>query len=285
MCYFKETFSLAAMRWLIEFPIFSFLISFLLLGGCLGRALSPPSPPPDMVLVLHGGFIMGSNKVDTEQAGAEFGSARPWYLDEHPEHSADLPDFFIDRLEVTNGLYKRFIDATQARPPRFWTERNFPKGRENHPVTGVSWYEADHYCRWAGKRLPTEAEWEKAARGADGREFPWGNVFDPKKANTGASGFGAPLPVGSLPEGVSPYGVLDMAGNAWEWVEDWYRPYPGSDYKSPLFGQKEKVFRGGGYGGPGGHYALPLFYRAAYRSSIPPEEAYLDLGFRCAKSP
>lgn len=258
---------------------------FLLFEGCTRKPLSAPHPPPDMILVPAGPFTMGSDKVDTEQQGAEFGSAKPWYLDEHPEHQVTLPNYFIDRFEITNNQFKRFIDASRAHPPEIWEGDTYPKGYGNYPITGVSWHEASHYCNWAGKRLPTEAEWEKAARGIDRLEFPWGDDFDPKKANTGASGIGHLLPVGSYPEGISPFGAYDMSGNAWEWVEDWYQPYPGSDDQNNKYGQKSKVFRGGGYGGGGGHYALPLFYRTAYRSSIPPDESYMDLGFRCVKDP
>jgi len=262
------------------------LLTFLLLfGGCFQRSLSKPTPPPDMVLIPAGPFQMGSNKEDTEHQGAEFGSVKPWYLDEHPQHRVVLSDFFIDRFEVTNSQYQRLIESIQARAPEHWIGGRYLGGQENFPVTEINWYDADRYCKWVGKRLPSEAEWEKAARGTDGREFPWGNEFDPKKANTGASGFGRLLAVGSFPSGVSPYGVHDLAGNAWEWVEDWYQPYPGSTDRNALYGQRNKVLRGGGYGGNGGHYALALFYRTAYRSSIPPEEAYVDLGFRCAKTP
>lgn len=237
-----------------------------------------------MVAVPAGEFIRGSDKVDAEHQGNEFGSTKPWYLDEHPQQKMSLPLFYIDRYEVTNGQYKAFIDATRTRPPGYFYIRSVPPGRENHPVTDISWYEADHYCTWAGKRLPTEAEWEKAARGTDGREFPWGNTYDNKKLNAGDSGYGDIMPVGSFKAGASPYGAMDMSGNVWEWTADWYQPYPGSTYTSPNFGEKQKVFRGGGWGGQG-HYSLPLFYRTSYRSSIPPEESYADLGFRCAKSP
>lgn len=252
-----------------------------LLSGCFLRV---PPPPPEMVAIPAGEFIRGSDKVDVNQQASELGTTKPWYLDEHPRHKQRLPLFYIDRNEVTNAQYKAFIDATRAKPPVYFIGRTIPPGRENHPVTDVSWYEADHFCRWNGKRLPTEAEWEKAARGTDGREFPWGEEYDKSKLNAGDSGRGDIIPVGSLKGGASPYGVMDMSGNVWEWVEDWYQPYPNSTYQSHLFGEKQKVFRGGGWGGVG-HYSLPLFYRAAYRSSIPPDEAYADLGFRCAKSP
>ncbi len=255
-----------------------------LLCGCL-KATGPAPAPSGMILIPAGPFLMGSNKIDKERQGAEFGAAKPWYLDEHPQRSVVLLAFYIDKFEVTNGDYEQFVLATESRPPIYWFGRRPPPRRETFPVTDVNWYDAERYCIWAGKRLPTEGEWEKAARGTDGREFPWGNDFDPKRANTGDSGRGDLAPVGSYPQGASPFGLMDAVGNVWEWTADWYQPYPGSDYvDSERFGQKEKIFRGGGWGGPGGHYSLPLFYRAAYRSSVPPEESYADLGLRCAKS-
>ncbi len=153
------------------------------------------------------------------------------------------------------------------------------------PVTGVSWQDADAYCRAVGRRLPTEVEWEKAARGPDGLEFPWGNEWSDQKANVGADPERepGPMPVGSFPAGRSPYGVDDMAGNVMEWVADWYDAYPGSDYRSEAFGRRYKVARGGGWGGIG-HYVLSHFYRAAYRFNLRPGSRFNDLGFRCALS-
>ena len=238
--------------------------------------------PEGMVTIPGGGFQMGSDLVDTEGKGTEFGMAKPLYLDEHPKHEVRLPTYFIDRYEVTNAAYQKYLDATQARPPRTWTNGVLPPGRERYPVTDINWYEADAYCRWAKKRLPTEAEWEKAARGVDAREYPWGNEWDGKKANTGEAGVGGIAPVGSFPGGRSPYGVEDMAGNVWEWPADWYQPYPGSTYQSKDFGQKFKILRGASWGGTG-HYALPLFYRSAHRFYIAPEDGFADAGMRCAK--
>ncbi|MEO5656901.1 MAG: formylglycine-generating enzyme family protein [Nitrospiria bacterium] len=249
----------------------------------LGLAACQRSAPDGMIPIPGGPFPMGSDRVDERGEGGEFGLAKPLYLDEHPRHEVNLPTYYIDRYEVTNADYGRYVEATQARPPKSWPNGRVPPGRERYPVTHVNWYEAEQYCRWAGKRLPTEAEWEKAARGTDGREYPWGNEFDPKKANTGGAGVGDLAPVGSFPQGKSPYGVEDLAGNVWEWTADWYQPYPGATYESKDFGRKVKILRGSSWGGTG-HYALPLFYRSAYRFYIAPEMGFADAGFRCAKS-
>ncbi len=151
------------------------------------------------------------------------------------------------------------------------------------PATDVTWQEASIYCQWRGKRLPREAEWERAARGTDGREYPWGNQWDVKITNTGddSDWDEGIAPVGSYPGNISPVGAYDMAGNVWEWVADWYQPYEGSDYQSDLFGKKNKVIRGGG--GGVGHYALSMFFRGAARQFAAAELRSEDVGFRCVK--
>lgn len=155
------------------------------------------------------------------------------------------------------------------------------KIEDKKPVTGVTWFDAEKYCAWRNARLPTEQEWEKAARGTDGREFPWGNNWDPKITNTGddaeeEEGIAA---VGAFPGNASPYGVYDMSGNVWEWVADWYDAIPGSDYDDPEYGKKNKVIRGGS--GGMGHYAISYFYRNATRQYAPADTMAEDIGFRC----
>ena len=170
-----------------------------------------PSEREGMVLVPAGEFLMGSSE---EDAWAE--------NDEMPRRIVNLPSFLIDQLEVSNLRYKIFLDATGWPPPPSWVDGMYREGTDFIPVTEVTWWDATAYARWVGKRLPTEAEWEKAARGIDGRRFPWGDKFSPDAANDGET----LLPVGSKPLGASPYDAVDMAGNASEWTASVYAPYP-----------------------------------------------------------
>lgn len=237
--------------------------------------------PDDMIKIPSGEFVLGSNEVDKEAKALQYGDRRPWYANERPERKETLGEYYIDKVEVTNRMYKEFVDKTGHRAPAAWAQ-GFPGSIADHPVVLVSWHDAKDYCEWKGKSLPTEAQWEKAARGTDGRRFPWGNEFDEKKVNTLGS-YGGPTPAGTFPEGASPYGVLDMAGNAQEWTADWYKPYPGNDFNDKDYGERFKVVRGGGWGGMG-HYTLQVYVRSAFRNAAPPEGMYDDVGFRCAWS-
>lgn len=234
-----------------------------------------------MVRIPAGEFIMGSDEVDTEGKAAEFGSLKPWFLDEHPKRRLFLPEFYIDRFEVTNAQYKAFVDATKRSPPPHWQEGKYPPEKGDYPVVNVSWYEAEAYCRWVGKRLPTEEEWEKAARGNDSQIFPWGNEFDEKKGNVGRASIGGPTAVGSYKGDQSPFGVYDLAGNVMEWTDSWYKAYPGNRFRSSDFGEKFKVVRGDTWG-DSGHFYLTHFTRSAYRQNVVPEGRFDFVGFRCA---
>lgn len=155
------------------------------------------------------------------------------------------------------------------------------QAQDDFPVTGVNWFAAKEFCEWRNARLPSEAEWEKAARGPNGFEYPWGNEWDAKITNTGDDGEWdeGMAPVGAYPKNKSPYGAFDMSGNVWEWVADWYAPYEDSTYESKAFGKQNRVIRGGG--GGVGHYAISYFFRAATRQFAEPEMESEDVGFRC----
>ena len=234
-----------------------------------------------MVRVPAGEFTMGSDEVDKEAKALQYGFRKPLYANEHPSRKVTLTGFHIDKTEVTNTEYLEFVKTTKHRLPNGWKAGEYPEGMGDHPVVNVSWKDADVYCKWRKRRLPTEAEWEKAARGADARRFPWGPEFDIEKVNT-LGEYNGTTPVGKFPEGASPYGALDMSGNVMEWTSDWYERYPGNEFDDEDYGEKLKTVRGGGWGGTG-HYALKVFVSASYRNMFDPVEYFDDLGFRCAK--
>jgi hypothetical protein len=195
-----------------------------------------------------------------------------------PPHQVELAAYYIDRCEVTNAQYARFVAATGAAAPLNWGGQKPPAGAENLPVTEVTWFDAMWYAIWAGKRLPTEPEWEKAARGTDGRRYPWGNSDDENRRNKDS---GKLVPVGQYPQGLSPYGIADLGGNAWEWTADWVDEYPGTAAKSIHFGRKYKVVRGGG-----GEYLYGIANtgNTTQRARLLSYGAHDFVGFRCAKS-
>lgn len=192
-----------------------------MLGGATAAAETPPprfvSQPDgaEMVLVPAGPFIYGANQTEIKSLLKKLKAG--WadiFASEHRRQTRTLPAFYIDRFEVTNERYSRFVSATKRGPTRFsrYPQLNDPK----QPVVGIGWQDAEAYCRWSEKRLPTEEEWEKAARSTDGRTWPWGDEDDPKRYNGRAAEYFAPIAVGSFQSGDSKYGVADMAGNVWE---------------------------------------------------------------------
>jgi formylglycine-generating enzyme required for sulfatase activity len=231
--------------------------------------------------------------------------------DERPQRSVYLDAFEIDRFEVSNSQYRRFLQTTERAAPPYWPGDEYPIEQADYPVVGVSWEDADAYCRWIGKRLPTEAEWEKACRGNDGRRYPWGDEWDPSRANVEAAapqpwpiawseawkflqtssnetGKRSLKPVGSYPGGASVYGVFDLAGNASEWVWDWYN---WSNYQS-LSAQNPRVMgppwnhclRGSPWFDPYGSTSwVQEMSRCSARNSSH-ETRDPRVGFRCARS-
>ena len=236
-----------------------------------------------MLIVPAGYFLMGTSDSDMIEMEDQFGWKREWFADEMPQRRIYLDAYFIDETPVTNADYKQFIDAhPRWSVPDSWTERlrNYNAGTEMHPVTCVSWDDANAYAQWAGKRLPTEAEWEKAARGIDGRWFPWGNRLDITRFNSSRSNLRGTTPVNKYASlGASPFGVIDMVGNVSEWCEDWYDQdyYQTSPERNPLAAASSdwRVLRGGAWD------AASDVARCASRDYIVPDIGYATVGFRC----
>ncbi|MEW6733152.1 MAG: bifunctional serine/threonine-protein kinase/formylglycine-generating enzyme family protein [Acidobacteriota bacterium] len=222
----------------------------------------PPEVPIGMVLIPAGKFMMGND-------GSEY---------ERPEHEVTMQTFYIDKQEVTNGEYYEFVKATKHSPPPHWVNGNFPAGEAKYPVTNVSWDDASAYAKWASKRLPTEAEWEYAARGTEKRLYPWGNEYSPENSNSKDAKKNSPEPVGSRTQGASPFGVLDMAGNVWEWTADEFYTYPGNDSTANPSLKGLKIIRGGSF--KSDKENLTTYFR----QMIGADKADTALGFRCAKS-
>lgn len=287
--------------------------------------------PEGMVLVPEGLFLMGSTKLDIEQLLELDKNIETFRLEnEMPQRKVYLKAYFIDKYPVTNAQYKRFIDSGGYKQQSLWSDAGWEyvtqslpletgdldsvfHGEPDCPVVNVSWYEAEAFAKWAGKRLPTEAEWEKAARGVDGRIYPWGNEFDKKRLNCAEAKIEKPTPVTKYQEGQSVYGCLDMAGNVWEWTADWYDSHyyhnapndnpqgPVAAEESPYFGRPEEVgvsiyelkpsesgkalsdcktLRGGSWNGSG-----VVHVRCANRDYDEPTFKNDIIGFRCAQTP
>jgi formylglycine-generating enzyme required for sulfatase activity len=250
-----------------------------------------------MVHVPAGEFTMGSSDAGIDALLAECSDCtRDSFQDEQPQHTVYLDAFWIDRTEVTNAQFRRCVEAGTCRAPTTCAggEPTYSDpGMAGHPVVCVDWHQVNAYCAWAGARLPTEAEWEKAARGTDRRIYAWGNTFDGSKANFcdlncefeykdgGANdGYGWTAPVGSYSLGASPYGAFDLTGNVWEWVADWYDAnyYADSPAINPRGASSGdfRVLRGGSWGNVWSSLRVPNRY-----FTNPANTSYY-VGFRCA---
>jgi iron(II)-dependent oxidoreductase len=237
-----------------------------------------------MALVGEGNFVMGSN------IGPD---------DEKPEHLVFVKSFFMDVLPVSNADFSKFLNARglknqlgasfyddddrDARIHQRGSTWQADLGYAMHPVNEVSWVGARDYCAWLNKRLPTEAEWEKAARGTDGRKYPWGNSKPTEKLALFGAAYNASAPVDAFPAGASPYGILDLSGNQWEWVSSAYRPYPFSadDGRENQTPGPVRSTRGGGHDSSEDEITTTQRGRNLSRS---PTAGHHNIGFRCARS-
>jgi sulfatase modifying factor 1 len=256
-----------------------------------------------MALVRGGTVQIGIDATQIPSFLTIFGIDGPQlFQDEVPKHGVTLDDFYIDECPVTNAQFKRFTDANPEWQPdriprqldngnylKHWKETDALTTHADHPAVNVNWYAAVAYCRWSGKRLPTEIEWEHAARGGGNGLFPWGNQpVDGSRANFSGSGLNTTSPVGKYP--ANGYGLFDMAGNVWQFVADEWKPYSSTPQKNPVAGgnlflkttaflnvKTRRVIRGGSFGG------VPVNLWVEYRDSHPPDGSRDFVGFRCAK--
>ena len=243
----------------------------------------------EMVHIPPGHFIFGTNKKDEAAEALSLGIPKPWYADETPQQKIFLKGFYIDVFEVTYERYKKYVDDLGAIPPGNWVSNNFPAGKDKEPVTWVTWFDAANFCQWAGKMLPTEKQWERAAKGTESNEYPWGNEYQPGLANLSkrAGSKNKPVNVGSFPKSATKEGVHDLVGNVWEWVRDDYKPYKGSTHKNEYYDSGYKILRGHSASDighfPGDLYAnaIKMFARSGYRQFANPDEPGPDVGFRC----
>ncbi|HQU91432.1 MAG TPA: SUMF1/EgtB/PvdO family nonheme iron enzyme [Pyrinomonadaceae bacterium] len=219
-----------------------------------------PIAPTGMAYVPGGDFLMGSDEGDTISK---------------PPHFTSVAPFFMDTTEVTNQQYAEFLSATGEVAPPSWKDGVYPESEANFPVTGVTWYEAAEYAAWKGERLPTEAEWEFAARGPEGRVYPWGDEWDATLANAGGQLKGL-RPVGQ--GGASPFGIYDMSGNAWEWTSSDARSYPGGK-EFPWSRMRLKIIRGGNW--QSDPRSATTYFRGFYGAAG--EREYNGTSFRCVK--
>jgi formylglycine-generating enzyme required for sulfatase activity len=253
--------------------------------GPSGKPGPKPEPParapqplePELVLIPAGEFLMGSDPEKDRRA----------YENEQPQQRVYLPGYHIGRTPVTNAQYAAFVEASGYKPPKHWVDRKLPDHKEDYPVVYISWDDAMAYCRWLSKkngqayRLPSEAEWEKAARGTEGRIYPWGDAWELGRCNSNEGGRDDTTRVDAYLEGASPYGILDMAGNMWEWTGSLYRPYPynPNDGREDPKAFGKRVLRGGAF------YSGARRVRCAYRDSGGMDDWRGSYGFRVCVVP
>jgi formylglycine-generating enzyme required for sulfatase activity len=208
---------------------------------------------PELVAVPAGTFLLGTTSEQASALAAQAGIALEWFLDEMPQQQVELELFQISRSPITCAEYMAFVLATDHATPSYWSGDEPPPQMHEHPVVEVSLNDARWYCRWLSTatersfRLPSEIEWERAARGDDQRMFPWGNTWQPGCCNTAEHGPGTTTPIGSFAHDTSPFGCVDMGGNVEEWTASKYLPYPGGAYAPPA--QPQVVARGGSWNG------------------------------------
>lgn len=232
---------------------------------------------PDFVTIPDTQFLMGTPESDLSRLAKAYGGTRESYREESPQHRVHVASYAISKTPITVAVYRHFVQAGGAAPAQFDRQIEQP----NLPVVNITWIMARTFCSWLSGitgqvyRLPTEAEWECAARGVDGRQYPWGDAFDITHATTRESGVGL-VPVGSYPTGASPWGVLDMAGSVWEWTEslDLLYPYVANDGRNDETAPGRRVIRGGCYVNPQG------YARCACRFRMAPDMTNPFLGFR-----
>jgi sulfatase modifying factor 1 len=274
-------------------------VVLILAGVCSGRSAPALEKTVGMALIPGATFQMGRDASETPALMRKYGITRAEvFAEEAPKHAVTIGAFYLDRTEVTNRQFKAFVEANpewhkdrilaayhNGKYLQHWKGAEFPAGQTEHPAVFVSWYAAAAYCQAQGKRLPTEAEWEYAARGGlEGREFPWGDELpDKTRANFFESGIGSAAPVAQSP--ANGYGLHDMAGNVWEYLADEWGKYPRNTEGDPmavfrdgryLSVKTRRALRGGSYGG------APVNLRVTYRDSHAPENAGDHVGFRCA---
>ena len=261
-------------------------------------------------VIPAGPFLMGTPDAERSILAKRYGGTRESYAEEAPQHSVEIASFAMMRMPITNELYQQCVRATSLRAPITWRGDSMPLELATHPVVDVSWDEANTFARWLSTEtgnvwsLPTEAQWEKAARGADGRQFPWGNTFDPSRSNVRQAGRTGTTPVGSYVDGASPFGILDMAGNVWEWTRSLQASYPyveddgrndlpdiatpprfwerfrsrlGWQDDAPAAHETRRILRGGCYANPEG------FARCACRFRLAPTTRTPFVGFRLVR--